>query len=80
MPYVIEQLSPTTCWNVIRRMLEPKPTLRATIEQVFEDDWIKDIDLCCAIGAARRKAGHVHAHAEGLAGQTNARLQKLDWS
>lgn len=56
-PSTIYNLSPRACRPVLRRMLEPKPELRVTIEDILRHPWIQSIDMCTEPGAV---AKHIH--------------------
>jgi len=62
-PQTINNLSPRACRSLIRRMLEPDPRMRATIEEVMKHSWIKEIDVCYEAERPR----HVHVSAKAMA-------------
>lgn len=63
-PPTINNLSPRACRSLIRKMLEPDPRLRATIEEVVAHAWIKGIEVCNAVDEPKHI--HVSARAMGL--------------
>ncbi|THV01257.1 Pkinase-domain-containing protein [Dendrothele bispora CBS 962.96] len=62
-PLTISNLSPRACRGLIRRMLEPDPKQRATIEEVIKHSWIQGIEVC----HEAKEPKHVHVHARQLA-------------
>ncbi|CAG7853450.1 Serine/threonine-protein kinase HRK1; AltName: Full=Hygromycin resistance kinase 1 [Serendipita indica DSM 11827] len=56
-PSTIYNLSPRACRPVLRRMLEPKPELRVTIEDVLRHPWIQSIEVCTDPGVVPK---HIH--------------------
>ena len=48
-------------------MLEPNPAKRATIEAVFEHEWVKSIEVCWEKGEGNE--GHMHVNARQVASQ-----------
>jgi len=62
-PPTINNLSPRACRPVIRKMLEPNPKLRSTIEDIISHSWVDSIDVC----HSSPKPTHVHVHAHALA-------------
>lgn len=62
-PLTISNLSPRACRTLIRKMLEPDPKSRATIEEVIKHQWIQEIEVCHEVENPR----HVHVHARQLA-------------
>ncbi|KAF8439405.1 kinase-like domain-containing protein [Boletus edulis BED1] len=58
-PPTVHNLSPRACRSLVRKMLEPDPSHRLTIEEVIIHPWIRDIQVCHAVD----KPTHVHAHA-----------------
>ncbi|KAH7922406.1 Pkinase-domain-containing protein [Leucogyrophana mollusca] len=58
-PPTINNLSPRACRSLIRKMLEPDPKQRATIETVMAHSWVQGIEVCHAVA----KPTHVHVHA-----------------
>lgn len=42
--------------HIIKRMLDPNPNQRCTLEQILENDWVKSIDMCSPI----HQASHTH--------------------
>jgi protein-serine/threonine kinase len=62
-PQTINNLSPRACRSLIRRMLEPDPRRRATIEEVMKHSWIQEIAVCYETAKPR----HVHVSARAMA-------------
>jgi len=69
-PQTINNLSPRACRSLIRRMLEPDPRRRATIEEVMKHSWIQDIAVCYEA----EKPKHVHVSARAMANANSAHL------
>ncbi|KAL1703349.1 kinase-like domain-containing protein [Schizophyllum commune] len=66
-PQTISNLSPRACRTLMRKMLEPNPAKRATIEAVFEHEWVKSIEVCWEKGEGNE--GHMHVNARQVASQ-----------
>ncbi|KAF8236944.1 Pkinase-domain-containing protein [Tricholoma matsutake] len=64
-PPTINNLSPRACRSLIRKMLEPNPGLRSTIDEVMAHSWVQSIEMC--LGSERPTHVHVSARAMGLA-------------
>jgi protein-serine/threonine kinase len=47
----------------MRKMLDPDPKLRSSIEEVLEHTWMQSIEVCYMIA----NPSHVHVHARSLA-------------
>lgn len=62
-PPTINNLSPRACRPVIRKMLEPNPKLRWSIEEITSHSWVESIAVC----HTSPKPTHVHVHAQALA-------------
>ncbi|KAG8812146.1 serine/threonine-protein kinase HAL4/sat4 [Serendipita sp. 411] len=56
-PSTIRNLSPRACRPVLRRMLEPKPELRVTIEDILRHPWVAQIEVCVDPGVVPK---HIH--------------------
>jgi serine/threonine protein kinase len=56
-PKLIQHLSPRACRPVLRRMLEPRPELRVTIEDVLRYPWVAQIEVCTEPGVT---PNHIH--------------------
>ncbi len=56
-PSTIHHLSPRVGRPVLRRMLEPKPEYRATIEEVLRHPWVQSIEVCTIPGVVPK---HIH--------------------
>ena len=61
-PPTIANLKPRGCRPLIRKMLEPDPRGRMSIEEVVEHAWVKSIEVCHDAPQAR----HVHSCAREL--------------
>ncbi|KAF9482354.1 other/HAL protein kinase [Pholiota conissans] len=64
-PPTINNLNPRACRSLIRKMLEPDPRHRSTIEDVIAHPWIQSIEICHEV--AEPKHVHVSARAMGMA-------------
>ncbi|KAF4623862.1 hypothetical protein D9613_001457 [Agrocybe pediades] len=64
-PPTINNLSPRACRTLIRKMLEPDPRHRFTIEEVIAHAWVQTIEVCHE--AAEPKHVHVSARAMSMA-------------
>ncbi|THH07941.1 hypothetical protein EW145_g3045 [Phellinidium pouzarii] len=62
-PPTINNLSPRACRPLIRKMLDPDPKSRWTIEEVISFPWVQSIEVCHAV----EKPTHVHVYARALA-------------
>lgn len=62
-PPTINNLSPRACRSLIRKMLEPDPRLRSTIEDVVAHAWVKGIEICHEV----KEPKHVHVSAKAMA-------------
>ena len=61
-PPTINNLSPRACRPVIRKMLEPDPRHRATIEEVVAHAWVKGIEVCTEVAEPK----HIHVSAKAM--------------
>ncbi|PFH48220.1 hypothetical protein AMATHDRAFT_150412 [Amanita thiersii Skay4041] len=61
-PQTINNLSPRACRGLIRRMLEPDPRQRATVEEIMNHAWIHEIEVCHEVAQPR----HVHVSARAM--------------
>ncbi|KNZ72734.1 Serine/threonine-protein kinase hal4 [Termitomyces sp. J132] len=59
-PPTINNLSPRACRPLIRRMLEPEPKKRMTIEEVIGHTWVQGIEVCHEVKEPR----HIHVSAK----------------
>ncbi|KAJ3489398.1 hypothetical protein NLI96_g2176 [Meripilus lineatus] len=64
-PPTINNLSPRACRPVIRKMLEPNPKLRSSIEDIINQPWIKGIQVCNEVS----NPSHFHVYAQSMASQ-----------
>lgn len=60
-PWRLLRLLPHESRHIIGRMLEIDPTKRATLEEVFADEWIKKLNMCTLDHGTFVKAG-THNH------------------
>lgn len=65
-PPTISNLSPRACRPLIRKMLEPDPKLRSSIEEVLGCAWMRGVEVCWEVGEGAR---HVHVNARAMAGE-----------
>ncbi|KAF5312669.1 hypothetical protein D9619_003632 [Psilocybe cf. subviscida] len=61
-PPTINNLNPRACRSLMRRMLEPDPRQRATIEEIVAHAWIQTIEVCHEVEEAK----HVHVSARAM--------------
>ncbi|KAH6905817.1 other/HAL protein kinase [Coprinopsis sp. MPI-PUGE-AT-0042] len=61
-PPTIQNLSPKPCRPLIRKMLEPDPRHRMSIEEVVDHPWVQSIEVCHDVDSPR----HVHSCAREL--------------
>lgn len=61
-PPTINNLSPRACRPVIRKMLEPDPKRRSTIEEVLAQPWIQEIEVCYEV----KEPKHIHVSAKAM--------------
>ncbi|KAG6910634.1 hypothetical protein DXG01_009143 [Tephrocybe rancida] len=61
-PPTINNLSPRACRPLIRKMLDPDPRNRATIEEVIGHAWIKTIEVCYEV----KEPKHIHVSAKAM--------------
>ncbi|KAG6819794.1 hypothetical protein H0H93_008646 [Arthromyces matolae] len=61
-PPTINNLSPRACRPLIRKMLDPDPKQRATIEEVVAHPWIKTIEVCHEV----KEPKHIHVSAKTM--------------
>lgn len=64
-PPTINNLSPRACRPLIRKMLDPDPKQRWTIDKIISFPWIDTIQVCHEV----EKPSHVHVYARALAEQ-----------
>ncbi|GJE92043.1 Pkinase-domain-containing protein [Phanerochaete sordida] len=61
-PPTINNLSPRACRPLIRKMLEPNPKLRCSIEDAVNNSWVQAIDVCYLT----EKPSHKHVYAQSM--------------
>jgi len=61
-PPTINNLSPRACRTLIRKMLEPDPRLRSSIEEVVAHPWVKTIEICHEV----KEPKHIHVSAKAM--------------
>lgn len=64
-PPTINNLSPRACRPLIRKMLDPDPKTRFTIEDVMAFPWLQTVQVCHTMD----NPTHVHVYARQLAEQ-----------
>jgi protein-serine/threonine kinase len=62
-PPTITNLSPRACRPLIRKMLEPDPKKRWSVEEVMKHAWMEGLEVCYS----SPKPGHIHVNATALA-------------
>jgi len=70
-PPTINNLNPRACRSLIRKMLEPNPANRSSMEDVMGHAWIQSIEVCHEV--SEPKHVHVSARAMGMAYLKNER-------
>ncbi|KAI5967326.1 HRK1 [Candida margitis] len=60
-PYRLMRLLPHASRPIMARMLQPDPKKRATLEEIMNDEWIKDIH-CCTLRRETRSADNIGAN------------------
>lgn len=64
-PWRLLRLLPQECRPVIDRMLDLTPTKRATLEDIWEDEWVKSLSMCTIKdGVLVNSSDHSHTHVE----------------
>ena len=61
-PPTINNLSPRACRPLIRKMLEPNPKLRCSIDEAVNHSWVQTIDVCYM----SEKPTHMHVYAQSM--------------
>ncbi|KAJ3501526.1 hypothetical protein NLJ89_g9295 [Agrocybe chaxingu] len=61
-PPTINLLNPRPCRTLIRKMLEPDPRHRSTIEEVTAHPWVQSIEVCHEVPEPK----HVHVSAKAM--------------
>lgn len=56
-PQPLNNLMPKECHAILKRMLDPDTSKRASIDDVLKDDWVKGIEVC---EEGHAKNGHRH--------------------
>lgn len=76
-PYRLLRLLPRESRHIIGRMLELNPKKRATLEEIWYDEWIGGLHYCTQeVGGSIAKAlGHTHV-LEGTSGGSNVSTRK----
>ncbi|KAI0344186.1 Pkinase-domain-containing protein [Trametopsis cervina] len=62
-PPTINNLSPRACRSLIRKMLEPNPKARCSIEEAIAHPWVESIEVCHKVP----KPAHMHVYAQAMA-------------
>ncbi|EGW31225.1 uncharacterized protein SPAPADRAFT_61802 [Spathaspora passalidarum NRRL Y-27907] len=60
-PYRLMRLLPHASRPIIYKMLQVDPKKRATLEEIMQDDWIKEIQ-CCTLKRVARSADNIGAN------------------
>lgn len=74
-PSTINNLNPRQCRPVLRKMLEPDPSKRLTIEQVMKETWVMKIEVCVDDVTGSVDFGHVHSCAKAMGEKNIAMLR-----
>ncbi|KAG5643005.1 hypothetical protein DXG03_001784 [Asterophora parasitica] len=61
-PPTINNLNPRACRTLMRKMLEPDPRVRSTIEEVMAHPWVQTIEVCYAV----KEPKHIHVSAKAM--------------
>ncbi|KAF8907655.1 kinase-like domain-containing protein, partial [Gymnopilus junonius] len=61
-PPTINNLNPRACRSLLRKMLEPDPRLRSTIDDVIAHQWVQSIEICHETPEPK----HVHVSARAM--------------
>ena len=56
-PQPLHNLMPKDCHSILKRMLNPDPKARPSIEEVLKDEWVMAIEQC---QDGKSKNGHTH--------------------
>ncbi|KAJ7159455.1 kinase-like domain-containing protein [Mycena filopes] len=72
-PPTISNLSPRACRPLIRKMLEPDPKQRCSIEEVLGCAWMRGVEVCWEVGDG---AKHVHVNARAMAGVVLGQVER----
>lgn len=72
-PYRLLRLLPHSSRPILSRMLSVDPSKRATVNEVFEDEWFKDIP-CCTMDA-QKNVIHAPGHHHTMVDEENAHLE-----
>jgi len=57
-PPTINNLEPREARPLLRRILEPNPKLRANVQEIMDNEWMKSIEVCTEV----KKPCHQHAN------------------
>lgn len=68
-PWRLLRILPRESRHIIGRMLKVDPRERATMEEMFDDDWVRETPVCSQVEANTiiRAPGHVHTLEPGSA-------------
>jgi len=61
LPTTITNISPRAARPLLRRILEPDPKLRCTIQEVMENPWLKSIEVCAEVKHPKHQHSNVRA-------------------
>lgn len=56
-PAPLNNLMPKECHSIIKKMLNPDPKSRPSLEEILKDEWISGIEVCVD---GKAKNGHKH--------------------
>jgi protein-serine/threonine kinase len=56
-PQPLHNLMPKECHSILKKMLNPDPKMRPSVEEVLKDDWVMQIEQC---QDGKSKNGHTH--------------------
>lgn len=57
-PPTINNIEPREARPLLRRILEPDPKLRANVQEIMDNAWMKSIEVCTEV----KKPRHQHAN------------------
>ena len=65
-PTTISNLSPRVARPLLRRILEPNPKLRCTIQEIVDHPWMETIEVCTVVEAP----SHQHTNLRAILDQS----------
>ncbi|PWW79986.1 Pkinase-domain-containing protein [Tuber magnatum] len=75
-PHRLLRLLPRASRHIISRMLDLSPKKRATLEEIWNDDWIQSISYCQQEEGGKVIKGVGHTHVLGQSGGSNVSTRK----